>query len=229
MIQLVVYQPSIEIFGVIVQEPVTAVTDLILSLACFIAHRKIVRMGKTNEVYRFFKNFFLTMCLSTLLGGLVGHAFLYAFSFEWKVPGWIVSMISIMSIERAVIFHARPILKPIVGRVLSVINIIELVVFIILAITTLNFSFVEIHAAYGFLAVVLPLELIVYIKTKDKGSLLMFLAIFLSVLSAFIHIQKVALHTWFNHLDLSHVVLIITVFVLYKAMKAMNIIERPAR
>ena len=223
MISIAIFQPSIEIFGITIQEPVTCLTDLLVSVVCFINYRKI--KDKTNDVYHLFKYFFLAMSLSTLWGGLVGHAFMYAFDLNWKLPGWIISMISIMFMERAVIFHARPILKPLMGRILSVINIVELIIFISLAIYTLNFSFVEIHAAYGFLLVVLPLELFVYIKTKDQGSLVMFQVVLLAILSAVIHIKKISIHEWFNHLDLSHIVIMISTILLFKAMKRMNIFE----
>lgn len=225
MIPRVLYQPSIELFGIVVQEPVTSITDLLVSLTCFIAYRRIARQGRTNEIYRFFKYFFLMMALSTCLGGLIGHAFFYAFDFQWKLPGWIVSMISIMFVERAVIFHARQVMRPSLGKILSLVNIIELVVFIVLAMSTLNFSFVEIHAAYGFLLVVLPLEIFVYVRTKDRGSLMMFGVVFLAALSAFIHIAKISISQWFNHLDISHVVMIMAIIALFGAMKRMNIFE----
>lgn len=227
MINPVLYQPSVRILGITIQEPVTSATDLLVSLTCFILYRKIANMGRVSKVYGLFKYFFLMMSVSTLLGGLIGHAFLYLFDFGWKIPGWIISMLSIMFIERAAIFHARPVLKPMLGRVLSVVNIVELIIFIILAVATLDFTFVEIHAAYGFLLVVFPLELFIYIKTKDKGSLLMFFVILSAVLSAIIHIKKISPHTWFNHLDLSHVVIMISIILLFKAMQQMYIFEGP--
>ena len=164
----------------------------------------------------YFKYFFLTMGIATTIGGLIGHAFIYAFTFGWKVPGWIMSMLSVALIERSAILHAQPLMKRSIGKFFAVLNLVELITFIFISIFTLNFLFVEIHATYGLMLVVFSFELFVFIKTKDKGSRYILLAVALAALSAIIHLNKISLHQWFNFNDISHVLMAISAWLFYK-------------
>jgi len=209
----------IELFGVKIAEPVTSFTDLIVSCVCFNAFVKIHNRNSNQPVHSLFKYYFLVMAVATFYGGIIGHAFLYALSFEWKVPGWIISMISIMLIERAAIVHARPLMKKWAGDLFSVINIIELLTLITIVLYTQNFFFVETHAFYGLMIVVFSFELYVYLKTKDKGSRQLLFAVGISALAAAVHLSKLSLHKWFNYLDLSHVLMATAAYVFYLGVK----------
>ena len=136
----------IHLWGIRIDEPIVTLTDLLVTLVCFIAAYKIHKSGKKERTFLYFKIYFFSMAIATLLGGLIGHAFLYAFSLYWKLPGWIMSMISIMFVERAVIEHTRIWLNDSLVNVFRIINIIEFLTFLTLTITSLNFFFVEFHS-----------------------------------------------------------------------------------
>lgn len=144
------------------------------------------------------------MGIATLFGGLFGHAFLYALSMSWKLPGWIVSMFSIMLIERAAIKHTRILLKPALVNAFAWINIIELVVFMSLAIGYLDFFFVEFHSGYGLMFVVLSLEGYLFIKTKNSASKFILIGIGIAAIAALTFMNTWSPHQWFNHISLSH-------------------------
>ena len=78
---------SIDIAGIKILEPVTTITDLLVTVVCFYAffHLRTHSHKQTKHV-KFYRYFFLFMGLATLLGGIIGHAFLYLFTFAWKVP-----------------------------------------------------------------------------------------------------------------------------------------------
>lgn len=158
---------TLNVFGIRVDEPVVTITDLVVSFLCFLFSFKIHRSGKKEKTFLYFKIYFLSMGVATLLGGIIGHAFLYAFSFHWKLPGWIISMISIMFVERAAIEHTRIYLKDSIVNVLGVINIIEFLTFLTLSVVTLEFFYVEFHSGYGLMFVVLFLEGFLFLKTKN--------------------------------------------------------------
>ena len=130
---------TINIWGIRIDEPIVTITDLLVTVVCFIAAYKIHKSGKKEKTFIYFKIYFFTMALATLFGGIIGHAFLYAFSFYWKLPGWILSMISIMFVERAVIEHTRILLNSSIVRILGIVNIIEFLTFVTLTIISLNF------------------------------------------------------------------------------------------
>lgn len=213
---MVASQPAIDFFGLKVLEPVTTLTDLIVSAACFYAFIKLKRSANKESAFIYFQYFFLTMGLATTIGGLIGHAFIYAFNFSWKIPGWIISMFSVALIERFVILHARPLMGPSIGKFFGLLNLIELTTFIFITIYTLNFYFVEVHAAYGLLVIVFSFELFVFLKTKNKGSKMILYGVGLAAVSAMIHICKFSIHQWFNYFDLSHIFMTISVWFFYK-------------
>lgn len=206
---------TVDLFGFQIMEPVTAATDLLVSGVCLYAFLKI-RKGTNNlSSVNLLKYYFLTLAVATAYGGIIGHALQHVLSFGWKVPGWLISMLSIALIERAAILHAKPILRPGIGKFFAILNIIELSVLVSVVLLTLNFFFVEAHAFYGLLIVVSSFELFIYIKTKDEGSKLLLVAVIISALAATVHLTQFSIHIWFNHLDLSHVLMAMAAYVFY--------------
>ncbi len=206
---------KMDLFGFQIMEPVTAATDLLVAAVCLYAFVKISRSGNSLPSAQLLKYYFLTLAVSTTYGGVIGHALQHILSFGWKVPGWLMSMISIALIERAAILHAQPILRPGLGKFFAILNIIELITLISVVMITLNFFFVEAHAAYGLLAIVSSFELFIYLKTKNEGSRLLLIAVAISALAATVHLTKFTIHVWFNHLDLSHVLMAGAAYVFY--------------
>ncbi len=208
---------SIVIFGIKILEPAASITDLIVSAVCFYAYIKLKKLNRSDKAFIYFNYFFLTMGIATFLGGVIGHAFLYAFSFAWKLPGWIMSMISIALLERASIKHSKKFLHPVVEKSYAVVNIIELTIVMTITFITLDFFFVEIHSGFGLLAVILPVQLYIYIKTKNNGSKLFLIGIGFAILSAIVFKNQISLHKWFDHIALSHLIMSGGIYVFYKA------------
>jgi hypothetical protein len=206
---------KIDLFGFQIMEPMTAATDLLVAAVCLYAFVKIKRSGNSLPSVQLLKYYFLTLAISTTYGGVIGHALQHILSFGWKVPGWLISMISIALIERAAILHAQPILRPGLGKFFAILNIMELISLISVVLVTLNFFFVEAHAAYGLLVIVSSFELYIYLKTKNEGSRLLLIAVVISALAATVHLTKFTIHVWFNHLDLSHVLMAGAAYVFY--------------
>ncbi|MBN2891849.1 MAG: hypothetical protein JXL97_08285 [Bacteroidales bacterium] len=238
-------QPSIFPFGIRFDEPVTTITDLAVSFICFYAFFKLNKIKKRIRIHAYLRFYFLSMGIATFIGGVVGHGFLYLFDAQWeapewlvaflskivgeglmnevanpwKLPGWLTSMFSIALVERASIEYARPFINKKVGKFFSWLNIIELMTFVTITFATLNFFFVEIHTAYGFLVIVLSFSLIVYLKTKKKGSKLFLIAIGFSSIGALFFMNKWGLSPWFNHFDISHTFLAFSAIFFYKGAK----------
>jgi len=206
---------SVQIWGLRVDEPVVTLTDLLVAVVCFYGCYKIHLSGKPERIFTYFKYYFLLMGIATTLGGLLGHAFLYAFSFAWKLPGWVISMFAIMLIERGTIEHTRILLRPQAVKILGIINIIELSIFLVLTLTTLNFFFVEFHSGYGLMFVVLSLEGLLYIKTKNTASKYIIAGMGFAALAAVVFMSKFTIHFWFNHLSLSHVLMAVAAWFVY--------------
>jgi hypothetical protein len=206
---------TIHLWGIRIDEPIVTLTDLLVSVLCFIYAYKIHKSGKQERTFLYFKIYFFTMGLATFLGGIIGHAFLYAFTFYWKLPGWIMSMISIMFVERAAIEHTRIWLKPSLVKAFGIINILEFITFLTLTITTLDFFYVEFHSGYGLMFVVLSLEGYLFLKTKNTAGKYMLAGIGFAALAAFFFMTKISLHEWFNYLCVSHVLMAVAATFFY--------------
>ena len=216
-------QPSIELFGLVLQEPVTSLTDVFVSIICFVAYLKLNALPQRSQVQRLFKYYFLSMGLATFLGGVFGHALMHYVPFYMKLPGWITSMLSVAILERAVIIYARKWINPKIGAFFLKLNIIELIAFLVLSMVTLNFQFVLIHAAYGIAIVVTGFTGFIYFKEKNMGSKQILLAVLVSTIGAFFFVFKIGLDKWFNHADIAHVFMMIASVLYYKG--ARNLIE----
>lgn len=217
---------TIHILGIRVDEPIVTLTDLLVSALCLLFFYKIHRTGKKEKVFTYFKIYFLNMGIATLLGGLIGHAFLYLFPFYWKLPGWIMSMIAIMFVERAAIEHTRIWLSNSLVSVFRVINILEFLTFLTLTITTLKFFFVEFHSGYGLMFVVLSLEGFLFIKTKNAASKNILIGVGFAALAAIFFIFKISPHQWFNHIATSHVLMAVAATFFYLGAKRIDMSER---
>jgi hypothetical protein len=217
-----IIQPDIYLSGLRIAEPVTSLTALMISAICWYAWRRLSRSAPQNIVTQFIRAFFVLMGLATLVGGIIGHAFLYKFSFAWKVPGWVLSMVSIAALERAAILHAKPLMPPFWGRFFSVMNFVELGIFLYLALSTLNFHFVEIHAGYGLLIVVGLFEGYVFWKKRDPGSRLLLLAIPLAAVAAAAHLAKFSFSVWFTFFDIGHVLMCVCALLMMRGAEMMR-------
>ena len=209
------------LWGIRIDEPVVTATDLLVSFLCFLYAYKIHKSGKSEKTFLYFKIYFFTMGIATFLGGLIGHAFLYLFEnfqgelFYWKLPGWIMSMISIMFVERAAIEHTRIYLSKTIVNSFKMINIIEFLIFLTLTITTLNFFFVEFHSGYGLMFVVLLLEGFLFYKTKNEAGKYILAGIGFAAVAALLFMNEISIHQWFNHISASHVLMAIAATFFY--------------
>ncbi|MEX2596771.1 MAG: hypothetical protein WEC59_07560 [Salibacteraceae bacterium] len=202
-----------------IDEPIVTVTDLLVSVLCFLFAIKLHRRSDLSSAQQLFKFYFLMMGIATTLGGVFGHAFLYAMPFAMKLPGWITSMFAIMLIERAAIQHTRIVFKPKVIKILGIINIVEFLTFLTLTIVSLDFFFVEFHSGYGLMFVVLSLEGYLFFKTRNNASLNILIGIGLAAIAALFFMNEWTPHQWFNHIATSHIFMAIAAYFFYKGAK----------
>ena len=81
---------------------------------------------------------------------------------------------------------------------------------------TLAFSPVKYYTIFGMLLVVGSLSYYIYRKTESRAMLILMGAVGVGFLSAIIFSLEWGLSPWFNHRDISHVILSFSAFSLYK-------------
>ena len=209
-------QPSIEILQVRIDEPITTLTDLILATICFYAFFRIRKLQVTDRIKWYFKYYFLTLGLGAVSGGVFSHAFLYRLSDGWKLVSWILTMGSVALIAQGLIEIARPMLRPWFPRLVSRFNFLIFAMAIFFTVWTMAFSPVKYYTIYGMLVVVGSFSYYIYRKTGNMGMLVLMGAVGVGFLSAIVFSFEWGLSPWFNHKDISHVILIISAFSFYK-------------
>ncbi|MCB0524981.1 MAG: hypothetical protein H6576_08635 [Lewinellaceae bacterium] len=202
------FQPDISFWGLRIGEPVIAATGLLISVVCFVAWYRLGKIKDKSDSLRLSRIFFLLTGISTIVGAIVGHAFLYCLPFSFKLPGWILGMIAVSAFEQASIVKARPFLGHKKANILGYLNIAELTFTLWFVSSSLWFPAVEIHSAFGLLLIVLPLELYLLVKSKANQSRQILLGVALLVGAVLAHIFKISLGIWFSYFDIAHLFMI---------------------
>ena len=213
---LIYMQPSVELWNLRIDEPVTTATDLLMAAICFYAYIGIKKNESTQKIKLYFKYFFLTLGLGTMFGGLLGHAFLYRLTPQWKLLSWIFILISVAIMAHALLELARPLVKPWITRIMVGSNLLLLTLVLVYTISTLAFSGVQYYSIFGMIVIVGSFSFYIFRKTGSRGTAMFLVAVGVSLLPAFVFSFKWGLSPWFNHNDISHVVLSMSVVVFYK-------------
>ncbi|MDH5474810.1 MAG: hypothetical protein OEX22_03880 [Cyclobacteriaceae bacterium] len=216
-------QPSVWLFDIRIDEPVTVITNLLVTAVCFYAYFRVKDSLEVSKFQRFIKYYFLILGVAVGIGGIAGHGFLYALSIAWKLPGWLLSIISITLLERAIIEKTRFLLTHSMHNFLIWVSGVKLVAFMFLTSYTVNFQFVGYHTGLGLLFIVASCSAFTFFKIKNTGSSLYVLGVMMSALSGVIFMNKWGVSMWFNHIDISHVFMSMACYFFYKATVNLNI------
>lgn len=218
-------QPSVEIFNIRIDEPVTTATDLLLAAVCFYAFFSIRRQEVGGRIKGYFKYYFMTLGFGALSGGLLGHAFVYGFSPGWKLVSWIFTLVSVAILAHALVELARPLVKPVLSRLVSRINLLILCLAVLYTMWTVAFTAVPVYTIFGMVAIVGSFSYLIYSRTGNRGMLRLLLAVGVGMVSAVVFALELGLSPWFNHNDISHVILSFSALAVYKG--AVLILDSP--
>lgn len=209
-------QPSIEVLNIRIDEPITTATDLLMAAICFYAFFRIKRGESSGRIKWYFKYYFLTLGCGALFGGLLGHAFLYRLSPQWKLVSWIFTLVSVALMAHALLELARPLVKPGFTKLVVRLNLLILVVALFFTLWTLAFSPVKYYTIFGMVAIVGSFSYFIFQKTASRGVIRFLFAVGLGLVSAFVFSYGWGLGPWFNHNDISHVILSCSTLIFYK-------------
>lgn len=80
-----------------------------------------------------------------------------------------------------------------------------------------DFTLIKVNAAFVLLYT-LYAHYTVNLKEKDKGNEWLIIGVLVSFIPIIIHSMHLSLHKWFNHKDLAHVFMIISLIIIYKGL-----------
>ena len=203
-----------------IQEPMTALTDLLIAAVSFYAFFRLRnRWPGPDTGERLYLWFFLLMGFSTLFGGLLSHAFAYKFPPGGYnlLPNWITNFLSVSCFAPAIIVRAdqkRPlrIEKPLLAAVL-----VETAVMLFLYLWTRSYLYAEIHIAIILYVFSIPLLIRLWKDGFREEARLSILATGVMTLIPVVLVSKVHFGTFMNDRDISHVIIAVAMFLYYRA------------
>lgn len=219
--------------GLLVLEPMTALTDFIVTAVCILGLVKFSRHKETEKrQLRVFAWFFLFMGLGTLFAGLFTHAFSYFFYPErlskealsvlcydeklsynlHNLPNWVFNVVSVTLFEVSNIIMTKKYLPKLnTGLYYSVIAVESLAVYVLL-LTVLKYDIAIAHIGFALYLIALPLQIAVYKKHRSQYSKYMISGILIMLITPPVMALKFEFCKWFNFNDISHVVIAATMY-----------------
>lgn len=212
---MIQYSTEIEVGGVIIRDPVTAITNIgifITGLACYLKLRK----QSLTHPNKNWIHFFLFVGISSLVGVIV-HGFSY-----YTVPEthfriwWAMGVLQGIGISMAQFGWASNVFRKFRMGV-AVFCIIQFILFAVFLYIYGTFEVAKIHVGLGLVPILIHY---IYVGMKGyKAEILVATGIGISALTAIVHSMKLSLGMWFNYNDIAHVLIIMSLIVMYKGVK----------
>ena len=215
------FQPSVEILNIRIDEPITTITDLLLACICLYGYLQIRKLEHQVRCKSYFAYYFLTLGLGAMTGGLLGHAFQYRLAEEWKLVSWLLTPISVFLMVQALLEVARPLFKNRIVIIGFWINLLLLIPVLVIIIGSVDFTLVKYYSIFGLVVIAGTLCLYIFQRTRNKGALFIIGGVGIGILSTIIFSLEWGISAWFNHRDLSHIILCFSVYFVYKGAKQM--------
>jgi hypothetical protein len=206
----------------LVYEPVTFLTDVMVSLFCWFFVRRL--SGTSDTVALSWRYFFLFMGTSTFLGGTV-HGF---FPFHDTLSGQLIWGFSHLLASIALFFAQSSVIntyrqkKKKLHAVVKLLMYGQLVMTFISIVVIHNFTVMIVSLAIGYIPV-----LIYYIRKAmqhDVSAFWIATGIFLSLSTGFVFLSKFSFCEWFNFNDISHLILMMGFSAIYKGLKLSGVL-----
>jgi hypothetical protein len=212
----------------IIFEPVTILTNLFITVFCFFAFFK-VRKHRSKHAFQW-SMFFLLIGLSSSVGSLAHGAHFQLGETFLRSTVFMMNAISLIAIfycfKSAHTFYVND--KTAQKKYADYFVIIWIVILLIVTFIQNNFLLIKIHAG-----IVLTYSMIVHFieskKGRPGGSLVAY-GIIVSFFSIVIHSLKLSISEWFNYKDISHVIMLVSLIIMYCGVtKILNNRATPAR
>jgi len=183
-------------------------TDILLALLSFYFAKKLQSMKGESGSRNLLVWHFTLLGLSTLIGGLLGHSFLYYFGMAGKIPGWVLSLASVYALELVVLrLVGAHIPKKFYLFSAALASSLFIATTLVCFMST-KYLWVALHNAFGLLLIVGGFGIYMIRKDLFKNVFSYFwIGIGLSALAATVFGVGISIHTWFNYMDLSHVII----------------------
>ncbi len=236
-------------FGdVAVLEPMTAITDLIVTAVCIVSFVKLKQSSDAEGGHiPQYPYFFLTMGLCTFFAALMTHAFPYTMVnlldksqvalLPWEekftyhlhdLPNWLLNISSASLFEWSLVDRASELVLDFPRRRWLALISAESIIVLVLLLWHLSYNVAAIHIVFTLYAVLVPLQIITMRHHSTIEQKLHLLGAGVMLFSGLVMATKFQFSPWFNHNDISHIIIAISMFLFYKSaihQSKINIME----
>jgi hypothetical protein len=207
---------TIYLGGIAIHEPMTVFTDIIITLFCLFFVSKLSGKGKARNAWRKFYAFFAA---STFIGAMP-----HAFFTEHTGTDYKALWLTMQVLNGLAVFYAQ------FATMLSVmvaspkqksyykISTFQLSLFCACVFIFQNFLVVVINNALGLI----PVMVLHFTKARRESDKLIGYGIVVSFLTGIVHGAKISLNDHFNYNDIAHVLIMISLSIMYLGIKEEN-------
>jgi len=205
------------LFGFKMFEPMVLLMNSIFFILCLLYFN---RLNKYHHPYAKQMARFILLLGTSSLFGAIGHGVqLQMGDLFFKIILFLMNAFSLFSIYfcfRSAYTYSNLNKEPAKKYIYLVITW----VFILLIASGIqgNFLVIKIHAGIVLLYSLIA-HYIVYRRNHDNGSLGVVIGILISFLPIIVHSLRISMSEWFNHKDIAHTLMIISLIVIYKGVK----------
>ena len=147
-----------------------------------------------------------------------GHGLQAYVSFDWKKIGWVLSSLGFLQIELGTLKDAQNLISKKLYSILKNGVYLQFIILVSLMVYYQNFKIPQINSTLTFVLFVLPLQIYLYLKNKNKGHLIVISAIVYAALPGVIYNNQVSLSKWLNYHDISHLLMASFMLILYQGV-----------
>lgn len=207
--------PSVDVLGIHITEPFTWLTNWLVAVFSFYFGHILFRDKLADTSQKFWAIFFLFIGFASITGG-TAHGFITYVGRNFHYAAWILTGVAIFAAEMAAI---QLIENEKVKNVVRFLVYIQLMLMVSSVMYLQDFNSVRINSAIGLVGVVIPISYIHYKKHRDKRSALIMLGIIANMVPGAVHAFKISFNAWFNFNDISHILMILCFFILYRGAR----------
>lgn len=204
---------QIELFGLILSEPVTAFGNLLLAATCYYGFRELKKVSVSygTAAWSFF---FVTLGASTFIG-IFSHLF-SSYDVQWlKLFGWVFGGFTAYFAQSA---SVEQVTKKKTGFGMLLVKV-QLILFFIALMWFRVFEVVLVTTVVSLLTV-LTLQAYGFFSKLVQGSEVIILGFIISMLTAVGRLMNLSIHpVWFNHHDVAHLLMILSCLVILAGVK----------
>ncbi|HLO46143.1 DUF6962 family protein [Lacihabitans soyangensis] len=207
----------IEQLRTVLSEPVTSLTDLLLSISCFYFFFSIQKLNDNCSSQSHWLKFYLFLGFSTLLGAL-SHGIFERHNNAFYNSVWLVMQVtagfSTFFAQAAAFGELK---NENVRKWMLGLSIFQMLIFLPSVFYFFDFRVVAVNSLIAMTQMVvvffpLKLENWVHRTYISFGFIISFLTIY-------VHAQKLSFSKWFNHNDISHVIMYVSILLIFRGIK----------